>query len=296
MKQPVFKGSCTAIVTPFADGAVDYVSFEKLLDVQSENGTAAVVVCGTTGEAPTLAPHEHEGLIEFAVRHCRGRMKVIAGVGGNNTENVLKNAQNAKYAGADAILMSTPYYNKSTQTGLVKHFTYVADKVDIPMILYNVPSRTGIGISAQTYRTLSTHPNVNGIKEASGNITLVAETRYLCGEELNIWSGNDDNTVAMMAMGALGVISVASNIIPSAMAGICRLCLEGSFERAWELYAKYAGLVSALFCETNPIPVKAAMQMMGLCKNELRLPLVPISESNSDKLHNELIAAGIELK
>ena len=295
MKTPVFKGSCTAIVTPFDEHGIDYDRLKKNLDFQYENGTAAVVVCGTTGENATLCGDEHQELVRVTLRENAGRMKVIVGVGSNNTITALKKAEGAKAAGADAILMVTPYYNKSTQKGLIEHFTYVADRVEIPMILYNVPSRTGIGLTAETCRTLAQHPNIVGIKEASGDIALGAKIRSLCGDELFIWSGNDDCTVPLMALGALGVISVASNIVPGTVAKLCSLCLDGSFEEASTLYAKYAALISALFIETNPIPVKAAMQLMGMDSGLLRLPLVEISKENARKLTAAMRDVGLNV-
>ena len=284
VKTPIFKGACTAIVTPFTPEGVDYERLKQNIDFQYENGTAAIVVCGTTGEAATQTQSEQNETVRQAINYNRGRMKVIVGIGSNNTQTALRNAENAKYAGADGILMVTPYYNKSTQKGLIQHFSYVADRVDIPMILYNVPSRTGIGIAAETYKVLSQHPNINGIKEASGDIALVGTTRSLCGDDLYIWSGNDDNTVAMMALGALGVISVAGNIVPGVVSKLCALCLEGDFAGATSLYAKYARLFAALFYETNPIPVKAAMQLLGMGSGILRLPLTEISEENRGRL------------
>ena len=295
LKTPLFKGSCTAIVTPFTENGIDYDRLAKNIDFQYENGTTAVVVCGTTGENPTHSEDEHNELVRFTVQASRGRMKVIAGVGSNNTKTALKYAQNARYAGADGILMVTPYYNTSTQKGLIEHFSYVADRVEIPMILYNVPSRTGISISAETYKVLSRHPNINGIKEASGDFSLIAKVRSLCGDDLYIWSGNDDNTVPMMALGALGVISVASNIVPAVTAKLCALCLEGDFTAATELYGKYAKLFSALFIETNPIPVKAAMKLMDMYSGLLRLPLVEIGEENLAKLKAVMRDCGLNV-
>ena len=295
VKVPVFKGSCTAIVTPFSEHGVDYERLKKNLEFQYENGTSAVVVCGTTGENATHTPNEHDELVRVTVRTVNGRMKVIAGIGSNNTENALRAAEDAKYSGADAVLMVTPYYNKTTQKGLVEHFSYVADRVDIPMILYNVPSRTGIGISADTCKALSQHPNINGIKEASGDIALAAKIRSLCGDDLYIWSGNDDCTIPLMSLGALGVISVASNIVPGAVAKLCALCLEGSYAEATELYAKYASLFSALFIETNPIPVKAAMKMMGMDSGILRLPLTEIGQESFETLLKAMRDAGINV-
>lgn len=295
VKVPVFKGSCTAIVTPFNEHGVDYERLKKNLEFQYENGTSAIVVCGTTGENATHTPNEHDELVRVTVRTVNGRMKVIAGIGSNNTENALRAAENAKYSGADAVLMVTPYYNKTTQKGLIEHFSYVADRVDIPMILYNVPSRTGIGITADTCKVLSQHPNINGIKEASGDISLAAKIRSLCGDDLYIWSGNDDCTIPLMSLGALGVISVASNIVPGAVAKLCALCPEGSYAEATELYAKYASLFSALFIETNPIPVKAAMKMMGMDSGILRLPLTEISQESFETLLKAMRDAGINV-
>ena len=295
MKTPIFKGSCTAIITPFTEHGIDYERLRRNLDFQYENGTAAVVVCGTTGENATLTNDEQQELVRAAIRDNAGRMKLIVGVGSNNTLTALRRAEGAKAAGADAILMVTPYYNKSTQKGLVEHFSYVADRVDIPMILYNVPSRTGIGLKAETCKTLSEHPNIVGIKEASGDIALGAKIRSLCGDELYIWSGNDDCTVPLMSLGALGVISVASNIVPGAVAKLCALCLNGSFEDASSLYARYAALISALFIETNPIPVKAAMQLMDMDSGILRLPLVEISAENRTKLSAAMRDVGLHV-
>lgn len=295
MKTPIFKGSCTAIVTPFNEHGIDYEQLRRNLDFQYENGTSALVVCGTTGENATLSNDEHQELVRAAILYNAGRMKLIVGVGSNNTLTALRRAEGAKAAGADAILMVTPYYNKSTQQGLIEHFTYVADRVDIPMILYNVPSRTGIGLTAETCKTLSEHPNIVGIKEASGDIALGAKIRSLCCDELYIWSGNDDCTVPLMSLGALGVISVASNIVPGAVAKLCALCLDGSFEEASALYAKYAALISALFIETNPIPVKAAMQLMDMDSGILRLPLVEISAENRAKLAAAMRDAGLHV-
>lgn len=283
-KTPIFKGSCTAIVTPFGDSGIDYERMAQLIDFQYDNGTAALVVCGTTGENATMTRYEHEALIEFTCRHNDGRMKIIAGVGSNDTAKALGFAQCALRCGADGILMVTPYYNKATQRGLIEHFTYVADRVDVPMIVYNVPSRTGIGIALDTYIELSKRPNINGVKEASGDFSLFAATRAACGNDLFIWSGNDDNTVPMMALGALGVISVASNVVPAAVAKLCELCLDGNFLQAQQLYFKYAKLFSNLFIETNPIPVKSAMKLIGLDCGKLRLPLTELSPANLSTL------------
>lgn len=294
-KAPLFQGSCTAIVTPYTEQGVDYERLKKNLDYQYESGTAAVVVCGTTGEAATQSADEHNELVRFTVQTVGGRMKVVAGVGSNNTQTALRFAENAKAAGADGILMVTPYYNKTSQKGLIEHFTAVADRVEIPMILYNVPSRTGIGIAAETYQALARHPNINGIKEASGDFALIYKTRSLCGDELTLWSGNDDNIVPMMAMGAKGVISVASNIVPAVVAKLCSLCLEGSFQEAMALFARYNALFGALFIETNPIPVKAAMKLLGTDSGLLRLPLTEIGDEHLRKLKTVMQDVGLKV-
>ena len=295
MRNTVFTGAGTAIITPMTETGIDYGQLRKNLDHQYENGTIAVVVNGTTGENPTVTADEFEELIRFTVRACQNRMKVIVGIGGNNTIHALHKAETAKAVCADGVLMVTPYYNKTSQKGLIEHFSFVADRVDIPMILYNVPSRTGIGIQADTYRVLSEHPNINGVKEASGNFSLISETMSLCGDELNIWSGNDDNTVAMMALGACGVISVASNIVPAVVSRLCSLCLAGDYTSAADLFRKYTALFSVLFIETNPIPVKAAMKLLGTDSGILRMPLVEISEDHLQTLRNTMREAGISV-
>ena len=292
VKVPVFKGSCTALVTPFNENGINYERFGSNIEFQYENGTTALVVCGTTGENATLQQNEREELVRYTVNRVNGRMKVIVGIGSNCTAAALRNAENAKACHADGVLMVTPYYNKSTQSGLIKHFTYVADRVDIPMILYNVPSRTGIGITAETYQELSRHPNINGVKEASGDFSLVATTRSLCGNDLHLWSGNDDNTIPMMSLGALGVISVASNILPGVLSKLCSLCLENDYQEATELYRRYAALFTALFIETNPIPVKAAMKLMSMDSGILRLPLTDISDDHLHKLKSVMQESG----
>lgn len=293
-KTPIFTGSCTAIVTPYLENGVDYEKYAELIDFQYAGGTSAILVCGTTGENPTHTAEEHDKLVELTVEKCKGRMKVIVGVGGYNTEHVLEQAKQAEAAGADGILMVTPYYNKTTQKGLVAHFTYVADRVNVPMIVYNVPSRTGIGVKPATYLELSRHPNINGVKEASGNIAEYALTRSMCGDDLVFWSGNDSDTVPMMSLGAKGVISVASNIIPADVARLCKLCLDGDFTAAAAEYFRLADFFDKLFIETNPIPVKAAMNLAGMNVGKLRLPLVEISEGAKAKLIESMHAIGLK--
>lgn len=295
VKTPIFQGSCTAIITPFHEHGVDYERLKKNLAFQYENSTVAVVVCGTTGENATLTQEEHDELVRVCIREAAGKMKVIVGIGSNNTLSALRAAENAKSAGADGVLMVTPYYNKSTQNGLIAHFSFVADRVEIPMILYNVPSRTGIGLTAETCKVLSQHPNIVGIKEASGDIALAGKIRSACGDDLFLWSGNDDCTVPLMALGALGVISVASNVVPGVVAKLCALCLDGAFPEASALYARYAAFFSALFIETNPIPVKAAMKALGADSGLLRLPLVEIGAEHQGALLSAMRGVGLNV-
>ena len=295
MKTPIFTGSCTAIVTPYRESGIDYTKMGELLDMQIAGDTSAIVVCGTTGENATQPLPEHEELVDFCCRHVNGRMKIIAGVGSNDTMTSVRLATSAKASGVDGILMVTPYYNKTNAAGLVKHFSYVAERIDVPMIVYNVPSRTGIGCTVDTYRELAKLPNVNGVKEASGDFTLFSLTRAACGDNLNIWSGNDDNTIPMMAMGAKGVISVVSNILPKETADLCAFCLRGDFEAACKIYYKYAQVFKNMFIEVNPIPVKTAMNLLGMDVGLLRLPLNDMAPANLETLKKCLTDAGLKL-
>ena len=287
MKKPVFAGSSAAVITPFKNGKIDYDSFKRIIDMQKIAGTSALTVCGTTGEASTLRREERFALIAYA-KAFSDNIPVIAGSGSNSTEHAILFSLDAEKAGADAVLVVTPYYNKATQKGLIEHYTAVADSVSIPVIVYNVPSRTGVSIKPETYLELSKHPNINGVKEASGDFGLFTKTLSLCGDELNIWSGNDDVIVPMMSLGAKGVISVAANIIPAEIAGLVRLCEEGSFFEASSLQLKFYSLISLLFSEVNPIPVKAAMNELGICENELRLPLTEMTGKNRSLLIHEM--------
>lgn len=284
MKKPIFLGSCTAMVTPYEKHGIDYAKLSHLIDFQAAGNTDALLVAGTTGENATQSFEEHCTLLRYAAAQNNGRMKMIAGIGANNTQTALEYGKTAEEAGYHGVLMVTPYYNKTTQSGLIEHFTYVADRIHIPMILYNVPSRTGIGITAETYKILSEHPNINGIKEASSDFTLFSKVRCQCGDDLHVWCGNDDQTVPMMALGAKGVISVASNIIPKIISKLCRFCLNGDFKAAELLHLEYGTLFSDLFLETNPIPVKTAMNLMGMDVGCFRLPLIPMQPSNEEKL------------
>lgn len=275
MKTPVFTGSATALVTPYGEDGVDYALLDQIIERQAENATAALVVCATTGEAPVLTQRERTMLTGFCVRHAAGRMKVIVGVGGNNTLNAADAAREAEILGADGVLLTTPYYNKASREGLFLHFTTVAERTGLPLIVYNVPGRTSVACDAKLYARLAEHPGINGVKEASGDLSLVAQTAALCAEEFNIWSGNDDQTLPMMALGAKGVVSVASNVVPGAVAELCSKCLQDDFEAARELQRKYQRLFELLFIEVNPIPVKAALQLMGLDHGVYRPPLCP---------------------
>ena len=292
-KTPVFTGSSVAVVTPFRDGKVDYTKLGELIDFQIANGTSAIIICGTTGESSTQSLEEHIATVDFCVKRVNNRVKVIAGSGSNDTQAALFLSQEAEKSGADALLMVTPYYNKTTQTGLVKHFTFVADRVNTPIILYNVPSRTGMSFTAETYKELSKHPNINGVKEASGNFSLIAATLHSCGDDLFVWSGNDEDTVPMMSIGAKGVISTAANVIPAEIAQMTRFALDGDFKSAAEIQLKYLDLIGSLFTEVNPIPVKAALNLMGLDVGLPRLPLCEISPEGLAKLKKSMTAVGL---
>ncbi len=294
MRTPVFTGSCPALVTPFdQNNIINYDAFGRLIDAQIEAGVDAVCVCGTTGESATMSIREHIAAVEFCVKRVNHRVKVIAGAGSNDTSAAVYLSQHAQDSGADALLHVTPYYNKASQTGLIKHYEYIADRVELPIILYNVPSRTGVSFTAETYKVLSQNPRINGVKEASGNFSLLAHTRFLCGDDFYIWSGNDDQVVPMMALGAKGVISVASNIIPGVMVKMARLCLDNDFAAASQLQIRYMDLIDALFTEVNPIPIKAAMNLLGMEAGPLRLPLCDISEKNLEILRQAMRRANL---
>lgn len=293
MKTPVFTGSGVAIITPFKDGKVDFDKFAEIIDMQIKGGTNAIIVCGTTGEGSTQSLEEHIETVDFCVKYVNHRCKVIAGSGSNDTMAALLLSQEAEKSGADALLMVTPYYNKATQRGLIKHYSYVADRVNIPIILYNVPSRTGVSFTVDTYIELAKHPMINGVKEASGNFNLLSATIAALGDDFNVWSGNDDEIVPMMSLGAKGVISVLANVAPEVVVDITSACLKGDFKRGAELQLRYFDLCKSLFCEVNPIPVKAAMNMMGLNVGECRLPLCEMEKANEERLRKSMVNAGI---
>lgn len=294
MKKQIFKGAATALVTPMnADGSVNFDRLESLVDSQIKAGIDALVICGTTGEKSTLRYDEHLKVIEVAAKSANKRVPIIAGTGSNDTVYSVELCDDAEKMGADAFLMVAPYYNKTSQTGLVAHYNYIADRVNKPIILYNVPSRTGVNIEPKTYKELSKHPNIVATKEASGNISQIAEIKYLCGDDLELYSGNDDQIVPLMSLGGIGVISVLSNILPRETHDICIKYLEGKTKEASDLQVKYIGLINALFSDVNPTPVKQAMNLMGMDVGPCRLPLYPMSENKIDNLKQKLIECNL---
>ncbi len=293
MKKRVFTGAATALITPMnEDGSVNFSRLSSLVDEQIKGGIDALVICGTTGEKSTLGYDEHVKVIETAAKANAGRVPLIAGTGSNDTVYSVGLCADAEKAGADAFLMVTPYYNKTSQRGLVAHYNYIADRVNKPIILYNVPSRTGVAIKPETYKELSKHPNIVATKEANGDLASVAKTRYLCGDDLDFYSGNDDQTVPIMSLGGIGVISVMSNFLPQVMHEICADYLNGNTREAAELQIKYTGLMNALFSDVNPIPVKAAMNLLGLAAGPCRLPLYPMEEMALENLKAKLRECG----
>lgn len=290
----IFTGSAVAMVTPFkSDGSINYDMFEKLIDFQLENGTDALVICGTTGEASTLTDEEQIEAIRFAVSYTNKRVPVIAGTGSNDTNHGVHLSKKAQEAGADALLVVTPYYNKTTQAGLVQHYNIIAGSVDLPIILYNIAGRTGLNITPKTMLQLSKIPNVAGVKEASGNITQVAEIAYFCGNDFEIYSGNDDQVVALMALGAKGVISAAANVIPKQMHDMVKKFLEGDIWQSRKIQLELLPLINALFMEVNPIPVKHALNSMGFDVGGFRMPLVDMQEDNLEILKKVLKEFGL---
>ncbi|WP_407382869.1 4-hydroxy-tetrahydrodipicolinate synthase [Ruminococcus sp.] len=280
MNKHIFKGAGVALITPMhSDGSVNYEELARLLEFQVENDTDAIIACGTTGEAATLSVKEHCEVLSFVCERINGRIPVIAGTGSNDTATAIELSKSAEASGADALLSVTPYYNKTSQTGLIRHFTTIADNIDLPLILYNVPSRTGCNIKPKTYAELCKHENIVATKEANGDISSVSQTRSLCGDKLDIYSGNDDQTVPFMSLGALGVISVFSNFCPKEMHEICELCLNNNFVEASKMNFHYVELMDIMFSDVNPIPVKTAMNLIGFNAGECRLPLVPMSYS-----------------
>ena len=292
MKKTIFKGMATALVTPMNEKGVDYEAFGRFIDFQIENGINALVAVGTTGENATLEPDEQKEVIRFVVERTAGRVPVIAGTGTNNTEHVLANTKAACEVGADAILVVTPYYNKATQNGLIKHFTTVADASTVPMILYNVPGRTGCNLLPKTVAKLAEHPNIVAIKEATGNMAQMVELTALCGDKIDIYSGEDALTVPFISMGAAGTISVLSNVVPKLSVEMTDKALAGDFAGAAQLQCKMLPLINALFSEVNPIPAKAATAAMGFGEDYLRLPLTPMEDATRAVLYSEMRKLG----
>lgn len=284
----MFNGAGVAIVTPFTKDKIDFVGFKKLIDFHLENNTQALIVLGTTGEASTQSFEEREKLISTAVERVGGKIPVIVGTGSNSTQVAIENTKQAEALGADGILLVTPYYNKCTQKGLIAHFTAIANVTTLPVILYNVPGRTGVNIAPETVAAMSKVKNVIGVKEASGNISQILEIKRLVPEDFKIYSGNDDQVIPIYACGGHGVISVSSNVIPKEMQQMCQAFMDGNVAEAIKLQVLYKHFIDLLFCEVNPIPVKAALNAMGYIEDVLRLPLTPMEESNRNKLVDEM--------
>lgn len=294
MKKPVFTGAAVAIITSMnADGTVNFEEFGRIIEDQIAGHTDAIVVCGTTGESATMPDAEHLSVIDYCVKKVNHRIPVIAGTGSNDTAHGIRLTQSAEKLGVDAVLLVTPYYNKTSQQGLIQHFTALANATSLPCILYNVPSRTGVNILPETAYELSKLPNINAIKEASGNIAQVAKIAQLCGDSLNIYSGNDDQIVPLLALGGKGVISVLSNVAPHETHEICQKWFDGDIAASLAAQLKYLPLCEALFCDVNPIPVKFAMNQLGYQAGSCRLPLVDTSKANEERIHNALHTAGL---
>ncbi len=294
MKKTVFTGSAVALVTPMhADGTVNYETLDKLVDFHLKNGTSAFIACATTGESPVLSHEEHCKVVEYIVKRVAKKVPVVASSGSNCTEYALGLSRDLKSVGADALLMITPYYNKTSQEGFVRHFTYLADRVDLPIILYNIPSRTGCNIKPETYLELSKHPNIVGTKEANGELAANAKTIALCGDDLAVYSGEDNLTLPILSIGGKGVISTSANLIPKVMSDICRLYFQGNEAESRRLFLQYLELMNVLFVDVNPMPVKAAMNMAGWDCGGCRLPLVSVSEENAELLRRTLEKYGL---
>ena len=289
MKKIIFTGSAVALVTPMnQDGSVNYDTLEKLVDFHLQNGTKAIVACATTGESPVLSHDEHCSVIETIVKKVNGRVPVIASSGSNDTRYAAELSKTLQDCGADALLMITPYYNKTSQVGFVKHFTYVADRVNVPIVLYNIPSRTGCDIKPETYKELAKHPNIVATKEANGDLAAAARTVALCGDGLTVYSGEDNLLLPILSVGGKGVISTAANIIPKQMSDICSEYFQGNIEKSRSLFLRYLKLMDSLFIDVNPMPVKTALNMMGWSCGACRLPLVSLNEENAGYLRSVL--------
>ena len=294
MKTPLFAGVCTALVTPFTKDTIDFEMLDRLIDRQLNARVSAIAVCGTTGEAATMSIEEKMMLIQHTVRYIAGRCKVIAGTGTNNTADAIRMSRMAQAYGADGLLVVTPYYNKTSQAGLVRHYAAIAQSVSLPIIAYHVPARTGMHIAVETYEALSQIPNLNGIKEASGDLPTVSRIRNRCGDALHIWSGNDDTTVAMMALGAKGVISTTANLLPKQFVQMCNACLSGNTALGASLQNSLMPVIDAMFCEVNPMPLKAALQLAGFAVGDCRPPLWEVSEQQQKEIASVISAISLE--
>ncbi|MCI7350593.1 MAG: 4-hydroxy-tetrahydrodipicolinate synthase [Ruminococcus sp.] len=294
MKNTIFTGAGVAIVTPMnADGSINFEQFGKNIDYQIENGTDAIIVCGTTGEASTMSDEEHIECIRYCVKRTAKRVPVIAGTGSNDTAYAVALSKEAEAAGVDALLVVTPYYNKASQRGLVAHFTAIADAVNIPIILYNIPGRTGVNMAVDTIKTLSEHKNICAVKEASGNIGYVAKLAAACGDKIDIYSGNDDMIVPIMSLGGKGVISVLSNVMPKETHDMCQYCLDNNFAEAQKLQISLLEFINNLFIDVNPIPVKEAMNLCGMNAGTLRMPLMEMTDANKATLRASMEKLGL---
>lgn len=293
---PLFKGSGVAIVTPFNNNGVDFDKLGELLDFHLQQGTDALIICGTTGESSTMSDEEKKEAIKYTVERIAGRKPVIAGTGSNDTKHSIELSKYAESVGCDGLLCVTPYYNKTTQKGLIAHYTAIADAVNIPIIVYNVPGRTGLNVNPDTLKTLSKHKNIVAVKEASGNISQIVEIGTFCNDDFYMYSGNDDQVVPLLSVGGIGVISVVANIAPKEMHDMVIKYLDGDVKGAMELQLRIKALNDALFCEVNPIPVKTAMNLLGYQVGELRLPLTDMTDKNLEYLKNTLIDYGYQLR
>lgn len=294
MKNTIFTGAGIAIITPMnADGSINYQGLGDLIENQIANGTDAIIICGTTGEASTMTDEEHLECIRFAVEKTAGRIPVIAGTGSNDTRYAIELSKEAEAVGVDGLLLVTPYYNKTTQRGLIAHFTAIADAVNVPIILYNIPGRTGVNMEVATVKKLAEHRNIAAIKEASGNISYAAKLIAACGDNIDVYSGNDDMVVPLVSLGGKGVISVASHVIPKQMHDMVQYCLDNNFAEATKLQIEYLDLINSLFIEVNPIPVKEALNMMGVNVGSCRMPLYEMSDEHKAVLRASLEKHGL---
>lgn len=293
MKKPIFRGAGVAIITPYTEDGINFEELGRIIDDQIENYTDAIIITGTTGESATMSVEEHKEAIRYAVERTNGRVPVIAGTGSNETRIAVEFSKYAEEVGADALLVVTPYYNKCTQKGLIQHYTMIADSVNIPIILYDVPSRTGVSIQTATYAELAKHPNIVAVKEANGDLSKILRLRAACGDDLVVYSGNDDQIVPILSLGGQGVISVLSNVAPKAAHDICQLYFDGKVEESAKLQIEYADLIDALFCEVNPIPVKVAMRKMGWDAGPLRMPLCEMEPAHEAQLEKALRNHGL---